>query len=121
MFLRQFPYGLDFDDYLAIAVKVGNVCLLYRRALVEDTKFFLCVKRDASGREFPLKALLVDLFLESDPQFALNFIDCAANGIAFLWIYHLLAHGGYYSKIRILKDCALLLLHAFSCTCGLKR
>ena len=99
MFLRQFLHGLDLNDYLAIAVKVRNVGLLYWHALVEDAKLFLRVERDASGREFALKALLIDFFPEAVSQFAVDFIDGSANGIAFLWIYHRLAHGGHYSKL----------------------
>ena len=30
-----------------------------------------------------------------------DFVDCAADGVAFIWIYHSLAHGEYYTIIYV--------------------
>ena len=78
--------GFDFDDDLPVADEVRNVCLVDGFALVEDSQFMLCVKRDAAHGEFPFEALLIDFFPEAVAEFTIDFIDCATDGVAFFWV-----------------------------------
>ena len=92
MFLGQLRYGFDFYDDLTIAEKVRYVGFLDGNAFVAYSQLLFCVEWYAAMIEFPFEALLIYLFLESAAHLVVDFIDCSANCVAFVWVYQSLVH-----------------------------
>ena len=87
MFLGQLRYRLDFYDDLTITEKVWYICFLDGNAFIAYLQLLFGVEWYAAMIEFAFEALLIDLFLESAAHLVVDFIDCSANCVAFVWVY----------------------------------
>jgi len=82
----QLGDGLEFDNYLTIANKIGDILLLKHLALVVYTEFYFPFIGDTGLLKLKFQCFLINFFKKSTTQFKCNSFQTTANSICLILI-----------------------------------